>query len=217
MGLPSGNRWAVSNIDATGPYFFQASPFQYECSFFSWGNVTPHSPISETAFDYDFGAVNPTAPYYEGQPYGETPGAMLTGDIPLTHDAARKMLGSPWYMPTDNDFRELFNNCIFINEDGTEVDTTKADKRVSVNGILGLYIKSKINGARLFFSCSGFGNGHSWGYRGSLGHYWSSTWSSARNALYLNFSPVGLNPQYSSARYYGFAVRPIWNPDKLRG
>lgn len=217
MGLPSGNRWAISNLDANGPFYFQESPFQYECSFFSWGNVTPHNPISNAEFDYNFGGVNPTAPYYEGQPYGETQGSLLTGDIPLTHDAARKMLGSPWYMPTSNDFRELLNNCIFINEDGTEVDTTKADKRVMVNGILGLYIESKINGARLFFSCSGLGNGQSWRARGSLGYYWPTTWYSASNARSLYFYSGGVYPTYNNYRYYGFALRPIWNPDKLRG
>lgn len=218
MGLPSGNRWAVSNIDATGPYFFQESPFQYECSFFSWGNVTPHNPVSNTKFDYDFGGVNPAAPYYEGQPYGETPGSLLTGDIPLTHDAARKMLGSPWHMPTSNDFRELLNNCIYINEDGTEVDTTKADKRVRVNGILGLYIESKINGARMFFSCSGYSAGHAWLSRGGNGFYWSSSWYSARNARSLDFLSSGVYPQDNYyGRYNGFALRPIWNSRDLHG
>ena len=217
MGLPSGNRWAISNLDANGPYFFQESPFQNECSFFSWGNVTPHNPINETAFDYDFGGVNSAPPYYEGQPYGETPGSLLTGDIPLTHDAARIMLGNPWYIPTNDDFRELLNNCIYINADGTEVETTKADKRVRVNGILGLYLESKINGARLFFSCSGYGNGRSWVNRGSGGYYWSSTFNSVRSARYLSINSGGVSPQGNYNRHDGFALRPIWNPRELRG
>lgn len=217
MGLPSGNRWAVSNIDATGPYFFQESPFQCECSFFSWGNVTPHNPVSETAFDYNFGDMNPNEPYYAGQPYGDTPGSLLTGDIPLTYDAARRMLGNPWRMPEEVDFVELFTNSIFINEDGTEVDTTKTDKRVIVNGILGLYIKSKINGVRLFLSCSGNGVGRTWNNRGMSGLYWSSTWYSASRARSLFFSGGGVNPRNNNGRHNGFALRPVWNPDDLRG
>lgn len=217
MGLPSGNRWAVSNLDATGPYFFQESPFQYGCSFFSWGNVAPHNPVGETEFDYDFGGVNSSAPWYEGQPYEDTPGSLLTGNIPLDMDAARKMLGAPWSMPAAADFTELIANCIYIDANGDEVDTTRTDKRVTVNGVLGIYLESKINGARLFFSCSGLGNGQSWNGGGSYGNYWSLTWISDRRARNLNFSSAGVNPADGSYRHFGFAIRPIWNPRDLRG
>lgn len=217
MGLPSGNRWAVSNLDATGQYFFQESPFQIECSFFSWGNVAPHNPIGGSNFDYDFGGFNQTEPYYEGQPYGNTPGSLLTGNIPLNSDAARKLLGSPWHMPSSSDFSELLTNSIFIDANGEEVDPTKTDKRVTVNGVLGLYLKSKINGARLFLSCSGYGLGLSWSFNGANGYYWSLTWFSDGFARNLNFSGGGVSPQSAIARCYGFAIRPIWNPRDLRG
>ena len=181
MGLPSGNRWAVSNLDATGPYFFQESPFQFDCSFFSWGNVTPHNPVSETEFDYDFGGANSAAPYYEGQPYGDTPGSLLTTNIPLTMDAARKMLGGPWRMPARVDWIELFANVIYIDAEGNEVDNTKTDKRVTVNGVMGVYLQSKINGVRLFVPCSGGAYNKVWAFR-TTGFYWSSDW---HNLVYI--------------------------------
>jgi hypothetical protein len=112
-------------------------------------------------------------------------------------------------MPTSAEFAELFANIKYINADGTEVETTKNDKRVTVNGVLGLYLESTINGARLFFSCSGYGDGRSWYGRGSYGYYWSSTWLSARNARSLYFSSGGVNPQNNSSRYFGRAVRPV--------
>lgn len=218
MGLPSGNRWAVSNLDVTGPYFFQESPFQLECSFFSWGNITPHNPISETEFDYDFGSVNSAAPWFEGQPYGETPGSLLTGNIPLDMDAARRLLGSPWHIPSSSDFVELFANVIYINADGSEVDAAKVDKRVTVNGVLGLYLESKINGARMFFPCSGLASDQSWSDRGSVGSYWSNSWSSARFARILYFNNTGVIPQSNyGSRQLGFALRPIWNLHDVRG
>ena len=93
MGLPSGLMWAKRNIDVTQPNGFAASEFQYECSFFSWGNVECHNPISDSAFDYDFGSSN------EG-PYASTPGAALTGDASLSYDAARINCGAPWRLPT---------------------------------------------------------------------------------------------------------------------
>jgi hypothetical protein len=112
-------------------------------------------------------------------------------------------------MPTNAEYGELFANIIYIDANGDEVDTTKTDKRVDVNGVKGLYLESTINGARLFFSCSGNGYGRSWIGRGSGGNYWSSTWSSARNARYLLFYSGGVYPQNNNIRYNGFALRPV--------
>ena len=211
MGLPSGVKWASRDIDLTKPGGFCETPFVYEKSFFSWGNIDGHNPISNSAFSYNWGGVNETEPYYEGQPYGDTPGNTLTGSIAVGEDfdATRANLGAPWRMPTSAEFAELFANIIYIDANGDEVDTTKADKRVTVNGVIGLYLESKINGARLFFSCSGYGNGRSWYSRGSYGDYWSSTWNSARYARLLVFSSGGVYPQNISNRCYGFALRPV--------
>lgn len=211
MGLPSGTKWAARDIDLTKPGGFCDTPFTYMKSFFSWGNIDGHNPISNSAFSYNWGSVNAAEPWYEGQPYGSTPGNTLTGNIAVGEDfdAARANLGAPWRMPTNAEFAELFANIIYIDANGDEVDTTKTDKRVTVNGVLGLYIQSKLNSARMFFSCSGYGYGRSWSDRGSYGNYWSSTWSSARSARGLFFYSGGVNPQYNSNRCNGFAVRPV--------
>ena len=211
MGLPSGVKWASRDIDLTKPSGFCDTPFTYNKSFFSWGNIDGHNPISNSEFDYDWGGINAQEPWYEGQVYGGTKGAALTASIAVgeEYDCARANLGEPWRMPTSADYAELFQNIIYINADGTEVDTTKTDKRVTVNGVLGLYIQSKINGARLFFSCSGNGYGLTWKYRGTYGYYWSSTFSSARNARNMLFGSGGVYPQSGSNRYNGFAVRPV--------
>jgi len=211
MGLPSGVKWSARDIDLTKPGGFCDTPFTYMKSFFSWGNIDGHNPISNSAFSYNWGGVNENPPYYEGQVYGNTPGNTLTGNIAVGEDfdAARANLGAPWRMPTNGEFAELFANIIYIDANGDEVDTTKADKRVSVNGVMGLYIQSKLNGARLFFSCSGLGYGRAWYSRGSSGYSWSSTWYSARYARSLGFYSSGVDPQGSSYRYVGFAVRPV--------
>ena len=211
MGLPSGVKWAARDIDLTKPGGFCETPFVYEKSFFSWGNIDGHNPSSVSAFAYNWGGVNGQEPYYEGQVYGNTPGNTLTGNIAVGEDfdAARANLGAPWRMPTSAEYAELFANIKYINADGTEVDTTKTDKRVTVNGVLGLYLESTINGARLFFSCSGYGNGSSWDRRGSNGSYWSSSFRSARYARYLSFGSGGVDPQHNNNRYYGFALRPV--------
>jgi hypothetical protein len=219
LGLPSGLLWATRNIDVTQKNGFAKSPYQYGCSFFSWGNIDGHNPTSNSSFiPYNWGGVNAQEPWYDGQPYGSTKGNTLTGNITVgkDFDAARANLGAPWRMPTNEEYGELFANIKYINADGTEVDTTKTDKRVIVNGIIGLYIQSKINGARLFVSCSGRGNGSSWSLRGTGGNYWSSSISSRSGARCLGFNSGGVNPQGSNYRYNGFAVRAVMVPSRGR-
>lgn len=217
MGLPSGVLWAKRNIDITQQNGFAASEFQYECSFCSWGNTDMYNPNAQNSFAgvYNWGGVNDNEPYYEGQPYGSTPGAALTADFGPSFDAARRHLGAPWRMPSKEEFKELFDNCDFIDADGnivsasTSVAGTAADKRITMNGIVGLRLRSKINGNVIFFPASGNGDGTTWGNRGSNGFYWSSSWNSARDARNLFFSPSGVSPQYTDYRCSGFPVRPV--------
>ena len=64
-------------------------------------------------------------------------------------------------------------------------------------------------GRKLFFACSGNGNGTTWNNRGGNGNYWSASFNSARNARNLNFNSGGVNPQNNNNRYNGFAVRSV--------
>ena len=152
MGLPSGTKWAAANLDVTTESKLAESPFQYKCSFFSWGNIEGHNPTDDILFNYNFGNANQAEPWYEGRPYGNTPGSTLTGDIPVSDefDAARALLGDPWRTPTVTEFRELLSYSIYIDADGVEVPAGSTDKRVTVNGIMGIYLQSKIIGLRLF-------------------------------------------------------------------
>lgn len=216
MGTP-GVLWADSDIDITKPDGFCDSPFTYDKSFFSWGNVVGHNPISNTAFDYDWGGVNQAEPWYEGQSYGSTPGSTLTGNIPAnaTYDAAKAVLGGNWRMPSNAEYGALFSICKFLEADGSNMDTSKTDKRIDMpdgncSTVKGIYIESTVTGNRLFFSCSGYGNGRLRYSRGSIGYYWSSTWYSARNARNLFFNSGGVNPQGYGSRCYGFALRPVY-------
>ena len=202
LGLPSGLKWAKRNIDLTQANGFAASEFQYECTFFSWGNSEGHNPANSSSFSYDWGSAN------DG-PYASTPGAALTGNEGASQDAARANLGAPWRKPTTSEYQELFDNCDFINADGTAIDTTQTNKLVTVNNITGIYLKSKINGKTIFFPCSGNGYGTSWYNRGSSGNYWSSSLNSAAYGRNLGFSSGGVYPQYNNNRFIGFAVRAV--------
>ena len=212
MGLASGVKWAARDIDLTKPGGFCDTPFTYDKSFFSWGNIDGHNPVSNSfAGVYNWGGVNDAEPWYDGQPYGNTKGNTLSGDIPVGEefDAARANLGEPWRMPTTAEFAELFAGSIYIDATGTEIPAATTDKRVTVNGVLGLYLQSKANGNRLFFSASGLGAGSSWSGRGANGYYWSASFYSSRVARSLYFVSGGVNPQGDNGRCNGFAVRAV--------
>lgn len=213
MGLPSGLLWAPMNMDARQERGFAESPFQYDCSFVSWGNVEPHSPNSEgNAFDYDWGGVNEQAPWYDGQVYGSTLGSELMTNLDIAHDVANLICGGKWRMPSDTEFKELVDYCDFVQADGTTViEAGSTDKRVTVNGVLGVYLKSKINGNLLFFACTGYGAGTSWTNHGSSGLYWSSSFYSAQSAYDLFFRSSGVKTQDRSNRYFGLPMRPVYD------
>ena len=216
MGLPSGLLWATCNIDASKPAGMTETEFTYNFSFFSWGNTEHHNPISDSAFSYNWGSVNAQEPWYNGQPYGSTPGAALISDITLADDAARVICGDPWRMPSDAEFRELIDNTDYLNADGTVQPAGQADRRITLNGIVGIWLQSKINGNRIFFACSGYGSDSAWNSRGSVGAYWSSSFSSNRNARSLRVAGNGGSPGNSNDRFRGLPVRPVRDRSRRR-
>lgn len=216
MGLPSGLLWASCNIDATKPAGIAETEFTYKCSFFSWGNTDPHNTINNW-FDYDWGDSNAQAPWFEGQPYGSTPGAALISDLTLTNDAARVICGEPWRMPTRSEFKELFDNVDYLNADGTVQQAGQTDKRITLNGIVGIWIQSRINGNRLFFACTGMGSSNSaWNYVAERGYYWSASFFSDLYASVLKILSDSLEPQYNLVRSRGLPIRPVRERSRRR-
>lgn len=212
MGLPSGVLWSPVNIDTSRPGGFADSAFKYKCSFFSWGNTDAHNPNKYNQFDYNWGFVNENEPYYENQPYGSTPGAALTGNIPITSDAARAICGGSWRMPTAAEFQELLDGCDFVQADGsTIIDPAQENKLVTVGGVVGIYLKSKVNGNLLFFACSGIGSGTGWLNRGTIGRYLSNTFRNDRVTPGLYFLSTSVVANDLGIRSNGCPIRPVMN------
>lgn len=172
LGLPSGTKWADRNIGASKP--------EETGLYFSWGNTEGH----KAGMDYDF-----------EDDYDNTPGAKLTGDIDLEHDAAHVNLGEPWKMPTKEQFKELVENC--------------TSERTTLNGYLGRRFTSKINGESIFLPFAGYIDGTSLSNHGSDGYYWSSSLGSSAYGYNLGFYSSGVYPAYYDNRFYGFSVRAV--------
>jgi hypothetical protein len=175
LALPSGLLWCEHNIGATTPYEHGL--------YFSWGNVIGHAEGS----GYDFSDAV----------YAETPGAALTGNIPVngTYDLARHNMGAPCRLPTVGEFQELNSNCDseWTNEDG----------------VAGRRFTSRINGNSIFFPASGLYSGTTLSNRGSSGYYWSSSYGSATGAYYLGFSSSSVSPADGNYRRLGFPARAV--------
>ena len=210
LGLPSGTLWAKTNLDASQANGFAISAIQYGCSYVSWGNTVMHNPVSDSAFDYDFGGRNSQAPWYDGQPYGETPGCSIMTNIGLSGDVARILAGVPWRMPSEMDFVELFANTEFIDANGDVIPSSTADKRVNVDGIVGIYLKSKINDARIFFAACGEGSQSNLANLSAGGYYWSSTFVDDSSAKAMRFSGNDQPAAASRSRFLGYPIRPVW-------
>ena len=151
--------------------------------YFSWGNVIGHAEGS----GYDF----------SNAVYAETPGAALTGNIPVngTYDPARHNMGAPCRLPTVGEFQELNSNC---DSEWTDED-----------GVAGRRFTSRINGNSIFFPASGDYDGTTLHNRGSLGYYWSSSYYSATYAYNLNFYSGNVSPASHDHRRLGFTARAV--------
>lgn len=186
MGLPSGTLWCKRNLGA-----LKETDNGY---YFSWGNLNGHSKGS----GYVFSDANYTSP-----------AASISSNLTLAQDAARANKGAGWRMPSKENFAELCNSTYtdFIDGSGNVISGT--DKRATVNGVVGLRIRSKANGNILFLSAAGYYNGATLNSEGSNGGYWSSSFNSETNAYLLFFYPDDVLPQYNYLRRNGFSVRPV--------
>jgi len=197
LGLPSGKKWAIGNIVSDGNGGYKIGEETDYGAYVSWGNIVPHFSANGSTFDdsYDWGTSN-------SGPYASTPGASVGANIPTNdaqHDAALALLGSPWHLPTKDDFQELYDNT--DNEWVADFNGT---------GVAGRkFMKKTDHSVYVFFPAAGYGRGTSLYDRGTSGNYWSSSWYSAGSAYGLSFNSSSVTPQYYRTRYSGLSVRAV--------
>ena len=188
LGLPSGKKWAIGNLvkDSQGNYSIGAETDWG--TYVSWGNIIGHNEGEGYNFDQTT--------------YDSTPGKQVAANIPsndAAHDIALATLGTPWHLPTKEDFQELYDNTDsewVADYNGTGVAGRK-------------FMKKSDHSVYVFFPASGLYNGTSLSTRGTYGYYWSSSFYSATLAYRLYFVSSSVYPQSFDNRRYGFAVRPV--------
>lgn len=189
LGLPSGLLWARGNIIKVDGSYAIGEPTDYGC-YFSWGNIEGHN----NGEGYNFGNSN-------SGPYASTPGAQVSANIASNdsaHDAALACLGSPWRLPSKEEFNELYHN--------TDGEWT------AINGVNGFkFMKKTDHTIFVFFPAAGRCYGTNVTYVDTEGYYWSSSLSTADYAYRMRFNSSSINSQITNSRFFGFSVRAVRN------
>ena len=192
-----GPYFATCNVGATNP-----EDWGY---FFWWGDTVGYTwtgsqfnAVDGSAYGFWFPMNNTTIKTYDMSYSSLQSNGYIdsTGNLAAKYDAATKYRGSPWRMPTKDEWQALLDNCTL--EQATENDVS--GYRVTGNGT---YANKSIF---LPSAGCGFNNSASTSYLIGLAPlYWSSTSESAENeAWYFSGSVVA-----SNERCFGMPVRPV--------
>ena len=185
LGLPSGLKWATGNlVRGTNSNYTIGKETDYGL-YFSWGNVAGHTNNDS----YIFGSST-----YKNSPAGRISANIANTDA--QYDVARFGLGTPWHLPTKDDFRELYDN---------------TDKKwTTIDGINGWKFMKKTNpSVYVFFPAAGNRTNNSIVDVDALGHYWSSSYISDTSAYHMRFNSSSVNPASGIQRHYGCSVRAV--------
>lgn len=191
LGLPSGIKWATTNVGASKPEDYG--------DYFAWGETEPKTSYSIDNYKYSDSEFNHVTKYCpanqsdfwigQGSPDGKTV-------LDPEDDAARANWGGIWRMPTKAEQDELISYCIWDW-------TTQGGK----NG----YRVTGPNDNCIFLPAAGYCNYLGLNNAGSNGFYWCSSLTTDYVPLlawYLDFNSSNYFA-ISSYRLFGFTVRPV--------
>lgn len=198
LGLPSGTKWATCNLGASKPSDYG--------DYYAWGETEPKTEYTWATYKwmqtdqsdwkhitkYTLADDRPKGIWYDasGNFIGDGKTTLEAAD-----DAATQKLGSPWRMPTDDEAKELQDNCTWT--------------WTTLDGINGYEMKGP-NGNSIFLPAAGYRHGSEHTHVNSLGHYWTGSLryiSFAGRYLIFDSHSSKLGELY---RYFGFPVRPVY-------
>ena len=186
LGLPSGTKWATSNVGAN-------SPEEYGDYFFG-GETTPRETWDDGWINYLWcnGWCDKLTKYCSNADYGNNGFVDTLTTLEASDDAATANWGDGWRMPTKAEMQELYDNCT------NEWTTTQ-------NGVNGYLFRGN-NGNSIFLPCAGLIAPFNNDFRLA---YWSSSLNTDNPIYAWHFTSIsGLA---INGRAYGLSVRPVCN------
>lgn len=181
LGLPSGILWATRNVGAN-------SPEEYG-DYFAWGETEPKDVYGWSNYKWGNGKNNALTKYNTDSSYGTVDNKTV---LEADDDAATANWGGNWRMPTEAERYELETHCTW---EWTTHNGVNCYKGISNN-----------NGKSIFLPAAGsFGSGlHN---VGTYCSYWTSSLNT--DSPVLAYRNAQGSVSQSTARYYGFSVRPV--------
>ena len=183
LGLPSGVKWAKSNVGAVDPEDYG--------DYYAWGEVEDKASYNWSTYSWCYGTDDSMTKYCTNASYGTVDNKTI---LEPEDDVAHVKWGGEWRMPTMAEFEELRDYC-------TLTWTTR-------NGVNG-YEVAGTNGNSIFLPAAGFRSYETISGGGNDGLYWS-TMPYSDSAMAYNFyfgSEYNSNSWYP--RYIGQSVRPV--------
>lgn len=188
LGLPSGLKWASFNVGANKPEDYG--------DYFAWGETEPKNNYNWATYKWCTGSYNRLTKYNSMGMYGTVDNKAT---LDPEDDAAHVNWGGRWRMPTNDDYRELFDNCdaVWTTENG-------------VNGRRFISRKVGYTDKSIFVPATGYHSDSSLKYVGSYCYCWTSSrymdLPYRSRFLYTNAHSMLVNDNY---RYYGYSIRPV--------
>lgn len=181
LGLPSGTKWATMNVGASKPEDYG--------DHFAWGETEPKEYYEWSTYKWCDGTYNSLTKYNVYSSYG------IVDDktqLELLDDAANVNWGANWCLPTDEEWTELREQCVW--------------KWRTWNGVKG-YIVTGNNSKSIFLPAAGYKDGYDYW---DQSYYWSCSLDDLNvyNALSVHISADYVQ-RITENRNYGFTVRPV--------
>ena len=186
LGLPSGRKWATCNVGANAPEEYG--------DYFAWGETS-----TKETYDVD------NCPTYELHIVELQYQGYIDSELNLTaqYDAATANWGGDWRMPTYDELKELYNDCIWT-------------WWTAQNGVDGYKVVGP-NGNSIFLpaaDCRVGSSLYNTGSPGYYGYYWSSSpyLASSNGAFIIYFNSYFdsyIHDVSRSSRHHGLSVRPV--------
>lgn len=190
LGLPSGTKWATTNVGAT--------TIEDYGDYFAWGETQPKLNYDWSTYKYG-SAEDELTKYCLSSSLGLNDFTDTLSVLQMQDDAAAVHWGGNWRLPTPQEVQELRDYCKF--------------SIVCRNDVWGACITSKANGNAIFLPFGSFFIGSEIHGLNEGGDYWSSAIASAERsdaAITFNFDcgAKGLNGT-NRRRCLGQLVRPV--------
>lgn len=188
LGLPSGVKWANMNVGASAPEEFG--------DYFAWGETESKSIYDWSTYKWCNGSNNTMTKYCTESKYGTVDNKTT---LDPEDDAAHVNWGGAWRMPTEDEQKELLEECTWIWS--------------SLNGMIGYKVMGP-NGNSIFLPAAGHHYHGDFNSAGQYGEYWSSSLSTnlcyfARTHSFNPTNSMNKNGSSSNDRFGGKSIRPV--------